>query len=125
MKGLRQLLFKKYNFFQIGCPVYEADVYDRKKELGIVGPNDVPSDVWQCIHLFPHGSLIMITDDLFVYQPIDTWKVVKAFLSTRLLRKLPEGATTHKLVARPNVIPWLHELVEAHEGKESREMHNA
>ncbi|KAF2810741.1 uncharacterized protein BDZ99DRAFT_570065 [Mytilinidion resinicola] len=122
---LRRFLFKRYNFFQIGKSIRNTEEYEQKRRWAILTPNDIPPGQFACIKLFPLGSLMLITDDVFAHLPKEAWNLVQAFMKHRLLKNLPEEfPLSHKLVGRPGLINWLQDLVEKHKG-EAKEVHDA
>ena len=94
---LAYLLHSKGNFFQVGNLDFDT------MALSLSRP-------FELTKLFPTGSLILVTDEVFARYPDDAFKIVHHIM------KMNEDKErkTWKLVGRPGLQSWLRELVEQH-----------
>jgi hypothetical protein len=67
-------------------------------------------DSYEALRLFPHGRMIFITDDVFVYYPEKATQIILNF--NKVARSKPEGTESSKIGARPGIKQWLRTLIE-------------
>lgn len=63
------------------------------------------------VRLFPHGAVILLTESLILYQPIETLRLVMWFRLVQLKSKTPG---TWKLAVRPEIRQWLSDILDLH-----------
>ncbi|KAI5258684.1 hypothetical protein E4T42_00559 [Aureobasidium subglaciale] len=64
---------------------------------------------YNCTRLFPSGTLTLITDDVFKYQPALALRVLTAFVGYKIK---PEGGRNDRIYCRPGILAWLAELID-------------
>jgi len=64
---------------------------------------------YNCKRLFPSGSLTLITDDVFKYDPAHAYQVLKIYEGHKVK---PEGGRTDRIYCRPGILAWLAELID-------------
>jgi hypothetical protein len=64
---------------------------------------------YNCMRLFPSGSLTLITDDVFKYDPSHAHQVLRVYEGYKM--KL-EGGRTDRVYCRPGILAWLAELID-------------
>ncbi|KAI5274445.1 hypothetical protein E4T47_02616 [Aureobasidium subglaciale] len=64
---------------------------------------------YDCTRLFPSGTLTLITDDVFKYQPALALRVLTAFVGYKIK---PEGGRNDRIYCRPGILAWLAELID-------------
>lgn len=64
---------------------------------------------YNCTRLFPSGTLTLITDGIFKYDPAHAVQVLKIFEGYKVK---PEGGRKDRLYCRPGILAWLAELID-------------
>ncbi|SMY21634.1 unnamed protein product [Zymoseptoria tritici ST99CH_1A5] len=88
-----------HNFLQYGSRVFKVG--------GNV--NDVDPG-FTCERLFPIGTAVFITDDLFAHYPEEATAIIQSFVKQH--KDKPDGAEFNRIVTRPGVKLWLEKLAE-------------
>jgi hypothetical protein len=91
-----QVLITGVNIFQIGV------------SKSIKSRPDSPVK-YNCTRLFPSGTLTLITDDIFKYNPAQACKVLSIYVGYKIK---PEGGRTDRVYCRPGILAWLAELID-------------
>jgi hypothetical protein len=64
---------------------------------------------YNCTRLFPSGSLTLITDDVFKYDPAHAYGVLRIYEGYQVR---PKGGRTDRVYCRPGILAWLAELID-------------
>lgn len=84
------------NIFQVGIP------------KAIRNRPDLPAK-YNCMRLFPSGTLTLITDEIFKYHPAQALQVLEIFEG---YKAKPEGGRNDRIYCRPGILAWLAELID-------------
>lgn len=71
---------------------------------------------YNCTRLFPSGSLTLITDGIFKYDPAHALRVLKIYEG---YKSKPEGGRADRIYCRPGILAWLAELIDEERDKSS------
>ncbi|TKA24007.1 hypothetical protein B0A50_06898 [Salinomyces thailandicus] len=82
-------------------------------------PETSAKAIFQWEHLFPHGKVIFITDDIFVYHPDQAADILDQFLKANATK--PIGGEHDRIVARPGIKAFLRTLTLQHTADRGRE----
>ncbi|KEQ60801.1 uncharacterized protein M437DRAFT_53944 [Aureobasidium melanogenum CBS 110374] len=69
---------------------------------------DLPAK-YNCMRLFPSGTLTLITDEIFKYHPAQALQVLEIFEG---YKAKPEGGRNDRIYCRPGILAWLAELID-------------
>ncbi|KAF2660247.1 hypothetical protein K491DRAFT_688574 [Lophiostoma macrostomum CBS 122681] len=99
-----------------------------------VSPSWMPQE-YSCVEMFPIGGIIVMTDDVFLNNPVEALGIVAKFINRveecqKFNLPLEDGNTlldryvAWRLVVRPGIMQWLYDWCEAHEKQcEAEEPH--
>lgn len=79
-------------------------------ELGVDEASQPQSAGYTCTRLFPHGSVLLITDDVFIYHPQRALSILEKCRSDH--EGKPAGARNDRIIGRPGLKQWLFELMD-------------
>ncbi|KAK4550560.1 hypothetical protein LTR36_000139 [Oleoguttula mirabilis] len=96
--GLHSFLVRNdAKFFSIG--VRNNSVTDEDQQATI-----------SCERAFPHGKVVFITDDVFVYHPEKAKDIIESFVKNN--GQKPAGGEFDRIAARPGLKDWLRKLAQ-------------
>lgn len=64
---------------------------------------------YNCARLFPSGTLTLITDGIFKYDPAHAVQVLRIYEGYKMK---PESGRTDRIYCRPGILAWLAELID-------------
>jgi hypothetical protein len=91
-----QVLISGVNIFQVGV----------SKSIKLRPDSPIK---YNCTRLFPSGTLTLITDDIFKYDPAHAYQVLSIYVG---YKTKPEGGRTDRIYCRPGILAWLAELID-------------